>query len=553
MIRMIVVLMCFAVAVQAAELVENGGFEEWVDGAPVGWALVDGAVEDESGPQSVAAAVDDGNGGLALSLSGGTDTKRWLVVSQDIDVAGIGTVAVSGRMATRDVRADGHRYTNSQIMVIMKDAEGASVGRAFLCRFADTRDWTSATYDLSIDDGVAVVTVLCFLSMTGETLFDDISVATYEPIDDRAARWRADFERLVELLESSHPDPYASHDKAELVAELTAVADAADDLTDLQIAARATVAVARLGDAHTSIASRTRIGMPVGAGFAWFGDDVRVVWASEEYADLLGGRVMRCGESPIDDVMAAARSLVAAETEGWVRRTAPRLLSMPAMMHAMGLIENDDRYECSVVHDDGREVSVMLGASGEGAGRVHANPTSGAVNRVEYREDRSAIVAVYGACRDFEDYTRADMTREILDLLGAHDVTQFVLDVRGNGGGSSHQLVDVAKALADHPAEAWVLTDGGTFSSAVLDAAYFVLVAGAKVAGEPTGQRPDHFGQMVRFDLPRTGLGFNCSSKRFGIMPDNPGWVPVDLPVVETWEDFVSGRDAVLEAVLAQQ
>lgn len=553
MIRMIVAMMCLAVAVQAAELVVNGGFEEWVDGEPVGWMVIDGVMEDETGPQSVAVAVDDGAGGLALSLSGGTGTKRWLAVTQDIDVTGIGTIAVSGRMATRDVRADGHKYTNSQIMIIMKDAEGASVGRAFVCRFADTRDWTSATFDLTLNDDVAVVSMLCFLSMTGETLFDDISVSTYEPIDDRDARWRADFDRLIELLESCHPDPYAVHARADLVAELAVVADSAGDLTDLQITAEATAAVARLGDAHTSIASRTRIGVPAGAGFAMFGDDVRVVWTSEDHADLLGGRVVRCGDESIDEVMASARSLIAAETDGWVRETAPRLLSMPAMMHALGLIPEDDRYECAVIHDDGRETAVTLGAAAEEAERIHVKPTTGVVNRVEYQEDHSTIVVTYGACRDFEDYTRADMTREILDLLGARDVTRFILDVRGNGGGSSHQLVDVAKALADHPAETWVLTDGGTFSSAVLDAAYFVLVAGAKVAGEPTGQRPDHFGQMVRFDLPRTGLGFNCSSKRFGIMPNNPGWVPVDLPVAETWDDFVSGRDAVLDAVFAQQ
>lgn len=561
---LVLALSCFA----AEELVINGGFEEWVDGTPAGWTISAGATEQSDAPVSIVSEVSGSPDGSALGLGGGAETKIWMAVTQDISVIGMTQLTVKGRAASRDVQPDGHRFTNCQLMFIIYDADGNYLQRDFVTRFQGTQEWTEAEMIILLPLGAKKMTVSCFLSMSGEAMFDDVSVIESwtppESTGSRVADWHADCKRFIDILEIKHPDPFAIVNKESFVASLHAVADEADELTDFQLALMLMRVVATLGDAHTGVGFPDGRQLTLGAGFALYDDEIRVTWAVQDLADLVGGRLIRCGDSSTADVMAALEPLVSAETEAWRRAGAIGMLRMPTILNSLGLIPEADAVTYTVLHDDGRKVTLTADTTNPSSDLKLAMPPEGEGalrwsrrdrNWIRFLEDEHTLYVKYGACRNTRELSLDTLGATIQEHLDTRNVHRFVLDLRQNGGGSSHQLKSIAAALAerresDHPIRSFVLTDTGTFSSAVLDAAYFVLVAGAEVAGEPTGQRPDHFGQVWSGVLPLSGLPFGCSSTRFGIMADNPGWVPVDHPVVETWEDFTAGRDPVLEAVL---
>jgi len=74
----------------------------------------------------------------------------------------------------------------------------------------------------------------------------------------------------------------------------------------------------------------------------------------------------------------------------------------------------------------------------------------------------------------------------------------------------------------------------------------------ARFVGEPTGGRPNSFGDAEVFTLPETQLVALISTLRWqdSFDSDPRPWIRPDVPAVLTFEDFLAGRDPALEAAL---
>ena len=75
----------------------------------------------------------------------------------------------------------------------------------------------------------------------------------------------------------------------------------------------------------------------------------------------------------------------------------------------------------------------------------------------------------------------------------------------------------------------------------------------ATLVGEPTGGRPNCYGELIGFKLPNSNLQVNCSTKYFRqSRDDDPPSRDPDITVARSWEDCLAGRDPVMETVLAE-
>lgn len=139
------------------------------------------------------------------------------------------------------------------------------------------------------------------------------------------------------------------------------------------------------------------------------------------------------------------------------------------------------------------------------------------------------------------------------DSLGAE---RLVIDMRLNGGGDSRVLQPFVNRLWRHrlnaPGRLFVAIGRQTFSSGMMNAAQLDRSTHATLVGEPTGGRPNHFGEVRSFRLPNSGATVYHSTRRFEMLPgrDAPSLEPeVRVPV--TWADYAAGRDPVLDVILA--
>jgi len=124
------------------------------------------------------------------------------------------------------------------------------------------------------------------------------------------------------------------------------------------------------------------------------------------------------------------------------------------------------------------------------------------------RHDRPAHNA---QVRDGRDETVADFVQRVFEFADANRVNRFVLDIRLNGGGNKRlnpPIIEglVARPWLDQPGKLFVTIGRGTFSAAVHLATELEARTKAIFVGEPTGGRPNHYGDSESVRLSNSGL-----------------------------------------------
>lgn len=181
----------------------------------------------------------------------------------------------------------------------------------------------------------------------------------------------------------------------------------------------------------------------------------------------------------------------------------------------------------------------------------------------------------------------ANFYEMIFDRLRQNNIEHLIVDVRDNKGGL-REFVDellpyimqrrekgIYRKLTHHDGTIeqrkfpkrkakrfkgnyYVLTNGGTFSTAALIAQYLKAYAGAQIIGEETGTRYEGFsaGNYHYIVLPNSGLDIGIPNKwvQHPALPapirSNRGLLP-DYEVKTTWESIFYEKDLVLDKAKA--
>lgn len=167
-----------------------------------------------------------------------------------------------------------------------------------------------------------------------------------------------------------------------------------------------------------------------------------------------------------------------------------------------------------------------------------------------------AIYFCYSACREMPDLPFAAFQRQLLNAITETRCQRLIIDLRDNGGGNSAILDPLIASLVEEkfptgPLPVFVLIGRGTQSSAAMNAIDLKQRAAAVLVGEPSGAKPNHYGELNQLELPNSHLRIQYSTTYFHLWPvDSDRSLNPDIRVTETWKDFNAGRDAALSAAL---
>lgn len=400
------------------------------------------------------------------------------------------------------------------------------------------------------------------------------------------AEWATDVRALLAAMDSIHPAPYRIHSRAEwerLAAEIEA---RVPTLRYHQFIAELARLVALAADGHTRfgnirIADHQRVVIDPGPGegfdsfypmlFQVFADGLYAVRAHGSHRGLFGKKILTINGLPTAQVFERFRPLIPADNEAWQLLLFPDLMRLPGYVAGVGLVTSpSEPLRLTVAEPDGRtsehavEPGLPPGDWLDADRTLRPNIERPLWRRLEGRyafthlaEHRTVYVR-YREVQNVEGEPIAAFAKRLFRFVDSSKAERLVFDLRGNGGGNNylnqpliHGMIRAVRV--NQPGKLFVITDRGTFSAAMNFVGEAERNTHALFVGEPTAAPVNHYGDSRRVTLPASGIQVRISSLywQFSDPRDTRRWVVPDLPVPTRFEDWVSGRDPVLEAVLA--
>lgn len=386
----------------------------------------------------------------------------------------------------------------------------------------------------------------------------------------RDDRWREDLQYLARELVARHPNAFFATSKANFDRAVANLNSAIPRLRDDEVIAGMARLVALLDDGHTVLPVLQK-----GTGFrvyplslAWFPDGLYVVAARQQDRDAVGKRIVRIGQMSTEQALAAVAPLVSHENNQWLLAQSPGYLVTAEVLHDAG-VEGDADHGHFLLDANGKQSLLDLDAvAPSSVGQLVSAPNlSGDALPLYRRQPAKAYWFQYlpGQQTAYVQYNRAvddpalpfaTFSDQVFAYVDSHPVARFVVDLRNNVGGDSRVIQPLINALAARPALAargclFVIVGRNTFSSGLLAATDLKKAASPLLFGEPTGGKPDSYGDVLTFALPNSGLSVTYSTKYFKTQDQDTPSLDPDVNVSISAADFFAGRDPVLEAVLA--
>lgn len=387
------------------------------------------------------------------------------------------------------------------------------------------------------------------------------------PAETRDGRWQQAIEYLGSQLPYLHVDPYFKIGEAEFQQSVARLAENVPDLNDEQLTVGVMKIVASLGDGHTRAYSRPGLArLPL--EMRWLSDGLVVTAASSEYAQAVGAKVVRVGAHPVGEVYDAVEPLIAADNEMQVLNDTAVYMGMPAILYGLDLIPQKDRVTFSFEAQDGSQFDLeLLPVSGDPGSFTSVYEKAG-VQPPLYEQDRrsyywfrdlsesNAVYVQYNVCDNQKGKTFRSFVDEVFALVDRGQEARLVLDLRFNGGGNENVIKPLIEALKSRPAFArpgrlFVIIGRATYSSALQNAITLNREHYATLIGEPTGGKPNHYGEVRQLDLPNVGMRVQYSTRYWLNYPEgDPLTLEPDVTTTIATADLLAGRDPALEAAL---
>lgn len=408
------------------------------------------------------------------------------------------------------------------------------------------------------------------------------AASTPAPVTLAPEQWREDLRVLIETIATSHRNAFFATPRKVFDAAAADLNERIPHLTPHEIAVGFMQIAAMLHDGHTLAAGDSgRVGFrQYPLGFHWFSDGIYVIASPIDHASLRGMKVLAIGNMPIEEAIERVSTVFPHENQSQLRQGAVRYLVVAEVLHATGVLPGADRAAFVLRDAAGAESSIEFEARaaadlpkidlievpdlplpalgyrrflGQRRPQFHWFEAVPDLRLLYVRYDRCADDAAAGR-------TVSAFAVELLEYIDGHatGIDRLVIDLRRNGGGNSALARPLIQGLraresVNRRGRLFVLIGRGTFSSAQLNAHELRRDTEAILVGEPTGQKPNAYGEVKSFTLPHSRIRAQYSTKHFHTDDADPPSMMPDVAVEVSYADFAAGRDPVMEAVIAHQ
>jgi hypothetical protein len=381
-------------------------------------------------------------------------------------------------------------------------------------------------------------------------------------------KWAADVDYLRTELPRQHKNLFFKFSEAEFLESAERFKNSLPSCNFNEFYVGLSRLIASIGDSHTSLRLQIKHAFPL--ILYWFPKGIYVINTTPEYQGILYGRVTAVNNHPIGEVIDSFSDIISHENEAQLRSSIPQILASAEHLHGLNILPDVGKTTLTVEDEQARIVSVdmkSMPVRGPLKGIVDMREDSawplymrnrGQFYWFEYLPDVRTVYFKYNSCRSMPAVPFSQFSQQLLESIKSHPVDRLVVDLRSNGGGNSGILNPLINALAknekvNRKGRLFVIIGRRTFSSAILNALDLRTKTEAILIGEPTGGKPNHFGEIRSLTLPNTKLVVTYSTKYFQhATEDTPSLMP-DITVEMSIEDYKDRRDPVLDSILTSK
>lgn len=314
---------------------------------------------------------------------------------------------------------------------------------------------------------------------------------------------------------------------------------------------------APLGDAHTSAFTNYAEPLYLKQNYKWMKD---------------GWKISAINGIPMKELLTRSSDLFSYEAESWEQHQLSGYLITVQGLDYLGFDVNDG-ITYTFENETGETQTETYAAADyvtfddyivyNGEESTKASRGEPFVRFTIDREHDLALLTL-DECNFNAEYTNC--LRDLFTQVKAQNIGNVAVDLRSNGGGNDRTAIEFIRYLnhdtmqysstsvrrgwlmrLDEPEDSmpvsrytdltfdgnlYVLTSAGSFSSAMLFALYIKDNRFGTIIGEPPGNTPNGYGDIVTFSTPNTGIRFSVSTKHFYrvdktctdqyVMPDIP-------------------------------
>lgn len=388
----------------------------------------------------------------------------------------------------------------------------------------------------------------------------------------KAKKWIEDVDFLYRELPKRHKNIYFTISEADFLESIQALKRNIPRLENYEIMIEIAKIIASLGDAHTSINMSVYYLCPL--EFYWFSDGIYVINTSKADEVLLYKRLTHIDGMEIEKVIETLTTIISHENQSFLKSLLPKYLPAIELLYGLKLAHSVQGLNFTFEDEKGihQDCYVNSYPFKESIKMLKSNEIKIKANKLplyrkntdqnywqEYIEAYKTLYFNYNACKEMENESVQNFGENLMNFIETSPIEKLVIDLRNNNGGNSTLLDPFIFELKkckkiNQEGNLFVILGRDTFSSALLNAYALKNKTKAILIGEPSGGKPNCYGEVQRFTLQNSGFVVNYSTKYYPMIDDD--LMPSLFPDIEkglTMQNYLNNEDPCLDYILMNQ
>ncbi len=407
-----------------------------------------------------------------------------------------------------------------------------------------------------------------------------ISFSIFSQSSMDTAKWQADIRYLQSTIHKQYPFLFKKVTAEKFDKAVDQLYNEVANLEEHEIRVGLTRLVSMFEYGHTQIpySTVTKAGIfPI--NLYLFNDGLYIEGVHKAHEKVLGSKVIKIGDTPIEKAMDLVRPVVPVENDSYFKAYGLRFLLSPEVLHAQKVIpelkesvswtlEKDGKtftYEFPTIPREEKPRSFnftlptdnWLTARDLSTTPYYLKHLADKYYYFEYMDNEKVLYVRQSSVFDHESESLKDFYARLFNFIDTNEVERLVYDVRLNGGGNNYNNLNLIKGLLARPeinskGKFFFIIGRDTFSACQNLTNEITTYTEAILVGEPTGENVNFYGDNRPVQLPNSGLRAYLS---FAWWQDKPQWENKDATVPHiavdmSYEQYITNTDPVLKAAL---